>query len=337
MPVIGHALAGVATAAATRSVRPPVLAPSAWTATMVAFAYLPDAVGHALLMSGWMHGAVWSHAVVVAVPTAAVAGWIASWMLHIPGPTAVSLAVLSVLIHIALDLLGGTPRSPWWPLFAQPIQSRWILLPDHAITELLVCAVGSLLLLTAWRMRRASSAPVAPHSDIPVAPRHRLSGGIAIIVILAAAAVVHLARGRRQAQWTSALAHFSAGDMDAAIRAAGDAARWPSAASPGSAEYIMAEALVRSGDRIRAEAMYLESCRLAPDKFWPVADLALFHASGPESNDVRRRRTAPWRACLLDRFARHPDLQRMLDKIDRSLIDDAGAPARDRTDPLNQG
>ncbi|NOT00710.1 MAG: hypothetical protein HOP29_08790 [Phycisphaerales bacterium] len=319
MPVLGHAFAGVATAAAARSARPTTLAPSAWTALMVGFAYLPDVIGHGLLLCGVMTGPLWAHSVPVALPAAVIVGAVVSTLLYVPMAPVTALAALSVLIHIALDLLNGTTRAPWWPVAEQWVELRWTPLPDDPLNEFIYFCGAALVFLTGWWMRRPSAAISSPQTPTSAAARFRLVGHAAVIAIVAAAAIVHVLRGVRQSQLVRARATASTGDHAEAIRLAESAARWPWATGPGSAQYVMAEMLHQSGDRARAEAMYLESCRLGPDKFWPAADLALFHASGPEPTAERRRRVDPWRNVLSRRFARHPDLPRMLDKIDRAL------------------
>jgi membrane-bound metal-dependent hydrolase YbcI (DUF457 family) len=322
MPVLGHAFAGAATAAAARSARPTTLAPSAWTALMVVFAYIPDVIGHGLLLCGVVTGPLWAHSVVVALPAVIMLGAVLSTLLRVAVAPVTALAALSVLIHIALDLLNGTTRAPWWPVADQWVELRWTPLPDDPLNESIYFGGASLVFLAGWWMRRQSAATKSPPTPTDAAVRFRLAGYASVIAIVAAAAIVHVLRGVRQSQLVGARATALAGDHAEALRLAESAARWPWATGPGGAQYVMAEMLHQSGDRARAEAMYLESCRMGPDRFWPAADLALFYASGPESIAERRRRVDPWRNTLSRRFARHPDLPRMLDKIDTLLTAD---------------
>src|SRR5207244_1792911 len=108
-------------------------------------------------------------------------------------------------------------------------------------------------------------------------------------------------------------------DYTAAIQLADSVQPWPGAARPGEIDCLKAEAYADSGDRRRAEEHYLMARAADPSYFWSLADLADFHADPKQPLELRRQQAAPYVQELRTRFAGHPDLPRVLQKISRKL------------------
>jgi tetratricopeptide (TPR) repeat protein len=305
MPVLGHAAAGLATAAwAAR--RGAGNVPGAMELPLIlALAYAPD-------IAAWSAEPLWgaearraAHSLLVA-PLAAVAlgallarplgGW----------RRAFALALASLGLHDALDLLQGTDRAPAWPL---PLRETGVAaLPSGLFAEAVAfgLALAVLLGLTrgGWRAALEAARP----------PGRALAAGVVL-----AAALTHQLRERREAQFAAAQRAFAASDHRRVLDLLAAAERWPSTARPGRIDTLRADALAALGDRSRAERLYLAALAADPSYFWAAAGLAILRARGDAPVEQRRRRAAADGERLQHDFRGHPELPAALAAMDAAL------------------
>ena len=319
MPVIGHALVGLGTALSTSSARQnpatrPISKASAdyWILAMIVLAYLPDIAAQGLHAAGIADVSKITHSLGFAVASAPVAGWLLARARLASLRFAMTMAFLSVSLHIVLDLLQGTDRAVLWPLTAHRMSLGVALVPASLLGEVTIVSIGVALLLAVYRMRGGSLGGLwRPQAVVPA---------VCVGLIAALALTTHVLRDDRErqlraAKWLIEKQHaYSLG-----LQVLDRADRWPSPAKPGRIAYLRAEAFNRLGDRHRAEEHYLQSYAADPTYFWVVADLAIFYASGPEPEAVRRRAAAPYLERLRGRFSRHPELPETLERVQKLL------------------
>lgn len=319
MPLIGHALAGWATALEARP-RPPGGAGALFVPAVIVAAYLPDAVAQVGLIAGWSDAPQAGHSLLFAV---AAVPLLAALLARVGGVSyrrGLAVSGVSVLLHDLLDVLQSSDRQPWWPFSSRPVVLERALIPESPAGEAVVFGVLFALYLLAlrWR-RRGRDGPTPGPGALAWAGRAFTMG----LVVLAVA--THGLRERRERQLQMARERIEGRDYRGGLDVLEAASRWPSTAKPGRVDYLKGEAYAGLGDRGAAERHYLRSHRADPGYFWAVADLAVFYAGGPEPADERRRRVEPWLARLREEHPRHEALARVSRRVERAL----GGPVSD--------
>lgn len=314
MPVIAHAFAGLAIAAAVPAepVRTGVAARprSFWLLALLGLSYLPDILTQLLKPVYGQNASVLSHSVLIAVIGGGIAGLVLS-MLGVGVRRAVLVAIGAVLLHDAFDILQSPGREPFWPFLNWESPDELAILPRRLWGEAILCVslLAATVVATRNRARGDSGSRRLPSLTT-----------VAMVASMVAVAVsMHYVRGDRERALRRAYALVERRDYAGAIREADRADRWPAPARPGRSDYVRAEAWLGLGDRDKAEQYYLRSHRAAPDYFWTVADLAVLQASGGGSAAERARRAEPWITLLKSGFAGHPALERNLQRVRRAL------------------
>jgi membrane-bound metal-dependent hydrolase YbcI (DUF457 family) len=314
VPLIGHALAGWATA--LESEPPGDRARALWAPVVILTAYLPDAVGQLGLMAGWADAQRGGHSLLFALAASPLVAMAVSAVSRVSYRRAWLVSLGTLLLHDLMDVLQSTDRQPWWPFSSRPLVLDRPLIPESAVGEAMLFGglfLAYLVLRRLWR--RGTPAP--PGSRPLAAHAVTLS-----VVVLAVA--THGLRERRERQFEEARRQIERGEVRSGLDLLDRAEAWPSTARPGRADYLKGVASARVGDRAAAEASYLRSLRLDPGYFWAVADLAVLYAGGPEPEDARRLRVAPLLARLREEHRDHPDRARMEHRIERALAGPGG-------------
>ncbi|HET9313955.1 MAG TPA: metal-dependent hydrolase [Vicinamibacteria bacterium] len=309
MPLIGHALAGWATA--LESEPPGDRARALWVPAVIVTAYLPDAVGQLGLLAGWADGQRAGHSLLFAVVVSPLVAAAVAAVARASYRRAWLVSLGTLLLHDLMDVLQSTDRQPWWPFSSRPIVLDRPLIPASGVGEAALLG-GLFLAYVVFRRVRRGRTPAPPGA------RPWAVYAVTAAVVLAAVATYGL-RERRERQFDEARRQIERGDVRAGLELLDLADTWPSTARPGRADYLKGEAYARLGDRGAAEAAYLRSLRIDPGYFWAVADLAAFYAGGPEPEGARRSRVAPLLARLREEHPDHPDRARMERRIERAL------------------
>ncbi len=326
MPVMGHAFAGLATAALVRPGRVSSAAPVFWAPALLLLAYLPDIAAQVVQVLGLGTWVPVCHSIVLAVPVALLVAVLLRRLLLVPWRACLPVAFAGIVLHDLLDVLVGHRRQLWWPILDRPLSLTATEAELSMASEVLLFG-GPLLALLAirwlwgWCGDRSATELMQDRFDSARAWRQVwVAGGVTAIVLLAVAATQHL---RDLREWQLDLAWTMIGQRQSALalKLLDQAERWPSTARPGQIDYARAEAYADMGERVLAEQCYLRSYRADPSYFWAVADLAAFYASSEEPLDVRRRRAAPYLGRLTSEFTNEPALPRYLAKLQRRLSD----------------
>lgn len=296
---------------------------------MVVLAYLPDIAAQALHAAGRSDVSRLTHSLGFALLSAPAAGWLLARLRLARLKFATLVALLSVMLHIVLDLLQGTDRAVLWPFSSRPVDVGVALVPSSLGGELVFVGIIVAIAVAVSRSRGRTALPLR----LSVLP------AVCVALVLGLAVTTHILRDRRErqlriAKWLAEKQHEYAD----ALEVLDAAERWPSPAKPGRIDYLRAESFDRLGDRTRAEQYYLRSYSADPSYFWVVADLALFYASGPAPEPVRRRAAAPYVERLAEDFSRHPETPRVLDRVRRHLgasTQPGLAPPVSRSAPLH--
>jgi hypothetical protein len=121
MPVLGHAVAGLATtlfapAIVDVRVRRPQQNALAdyWSVALVAVAYLPDIAAHAVHLAGVSSASRLTHSLAFALLTVPIVGWRLSRLWGASVQSAIRIALFTILLHIVLDVLQSTDRAILW-------------------------------------------------------------------------------------------------------------------------------------------------------------------------------------------------------------------------------
>lgn len=309
MPLIGHALAGWATA--LESEPPGDRAGALWAPAVIVTAYLPDVAGQLGQMAGWADAPRAGHSLVFALAVSPLVALAVAAAGRVTYRRAWLVSLGTLLLHDLMDVLQSTDRQPWWPFSSRPLVLERPLIPESAAGEALLLGGLFLAYLLFRKVRGRGTTARAGRRSWAV---HSLT----IAVVLAAVAT-HGLRERRERQFEEARRQIERGDVRAGLGLLEQAGKWPSTARPGRAEYLKGEAHARRGDRDAAEASYLRSLAIDPGYFWALADLAAFYAGGPEPEEARRQRVVPLLARLREEHPKHPDLARMERRIARAL------------------
>ncbi len=314
MPVVGHAIVGIAAAVATGKAAPrtAVAGIGTWGLSLVCLSYLPDIAEQLAGYQDWRSAGAFSHSVLFAL----VAGGALAPVLARVGRTQVgasaAIAILAILAHDVLDILQSPDRMPAWPISTWRLSAAAGVIPASLLGEVVVLS-PALILAGLWRLSSRRATP-----PVPLRPAEAAAWFIIAAIVACAAVVSHL-RDVRHDDLLQARALVAQGDHVRALAACNRANRWPSTAAPGRVDYVRAEAWLGLGNRERAEKYYLSSRRLDPTYFWTVADLAAMYASGGKPLEQRRREAAPWIRVLETDFAGHPALPRTLWRVQQHL------------------
>ncbi len=328
MPVLGHALVGLAIGMCTKPSREvssssgsASFAYALWVPVAVALAYLPDVTGQLILVAGWSEARAMSHSVLFAiVASGAIAPALARMVQCSPRRVFV-LALVSVLVHDLLDLAQATDRMLWWPLSRRHVVLGFAPIPTEPSREALVFGFLFAVFLGCRRVAASVTAGRGPQPPPPSDPPTPLAwvGRGAIVLIMLAATLTHYLRATRERQLEDARTLLETRSYQRALETLDQAERWPSTAKSGRIDYVRAEAYAGIGDRQRAESHYLRAYHADPTYFWAVADLALFYASSDAPLAERRRLIAPYLHRLKSEFTDHWDLPRTLATLERKL------------------
>ena len=312
MPVIGHALVGFGTALVSLSARHPPgrmeseLRRDYWVLLVVVLAYLPDIAAQLLQTAGVSSVSRLTHSLGFALLSAPAVGWLMGRFRLARPAVATLVALVSVVLHIVLDLLQGTDRAALWPLSSRRFDLGFALIPSSLGGELVAVSlvVGAVLVVSHARGRDFTAIKV---SVVPA---------LCVALVLGLAVATHVLRDVRDrqlrlAKWLTEQRHA----YTVALEVLDEAERWPSPAKPGRVDYLRAQCFDRLGDRPRAEHHYLQSYAADPSYFWLLADVALFYASGPEPVAVRRLAAAPYVGRLTQRYSRHPETAKVLGRL----------------------
>jgi len=328
MPVLGHAFAGLVIGVSTepsargRSEPPGIGAPSAlWLPAVVVLAYLPDIVAQLGLIAGWSDSRLLGHSVIFAVAVSPAIAVVLMRVARVSFPRAFITALVSLLVHDALDLGQATDRAPWWPLSDRPIGVDLGFIPSDLLREAAVFGGLLVAFLALSHAARRWAGQSAVHPTIAGEGHARLAwlGRAFIVAVVVAAAVTHSLRDAREAQLETARDLVEQRAYQAGLEALARAEPWPSTTKPGRIDYVRAEAYAGMGDRQRAETYYLRAYRADRMYFWAVADLALFYASSDAPEAERRRLVGPYLSRLRTEFAGHPALPEMLTRVEGKL------------------
>ena len=327
MPVLGHAVVGLAIGMATRpparadSHRPGVENASVlWLPAVVVLAYLPDIITQVGVFAGWSDARLLGHSILFAVTVSAAIAAPLSRVAAVSFHRAFIISLVSLVIHDMLDLAQTTDRAPWWPLSERRVGFDLSPLPADPVREaavFLALFIGFLVLLHI--IRRLSGHSVAYPLGTSGCRKHVWLGRVLIAVIFLAALLTHGLRAARESQLEVAGRLLEQRAYQASLDTLAGAERWPSTDKPGRVDYLRAEAYAGLGDRQAAETHYLRAYRADPGYFWIVADLALFYAASGQPIAERRQQVAPYVYRLRAEFARHPGLPRVLAGVDRKL------------------
>src|SRR5262249_37294364 len=123
MPVLGHAIAGLATGMLTKPAShtssPPEHLPfrsAMWIPTVIGLAYLPDITAQLILLVTGNDERMMTHSVLFAFAAAAAIIPLLTKLGSVSIRHAFTITLISILAHDGLDLLQATDRAPWWPL-----------------------------------------------------------------------------------------------------------------------------------------------------------------------------------------------------------------------------
>ena len=309
MPVVGHAVAGLALAALSDDAQPTVgpqpFGPRALL--LVGLAYVPDIAAQLGMSAGLISAQVVSHSLIFAAVFAVVTGPVVARMTRLSLVQALALSLSSVVLHDAMDIAQSPGRMPFWPAHVVVDIGTWI--PSSLRGEALVC-LPFLLAAFAYQWRRkALQSP----------SRRDWASLTAVVLVVAAAAVASELRDRRERDLIRARALAESGQYQAALDACAVADRWPSTAAPGRIDYVRAMSWWGLGRDEMAEELYLRSYGADPGYIWAVADLAALYASSSAPIEERTRNAERWLTVLRERFPGHPALPQLIARVQGRL------------------
>ena len=317
MPIIGHAFVGIVTAhefepGGRRNPHPlRNLAQALWMPTIVGLAYFPDVVTQLGLWAGYGSAKLAGHSALIGLAAGVIAGILWARLTGASPRLTCALAVGSILAHDALDLLQATDRMPLWPLLRTPVGADWLFFPSRLSGELLwvglPCAVYEGR--RALRVRRSAAM---------LSPSAVWAGRALVLLMLASAVGVQLARREQRRQIDVADALLRTGRFAAALTVIDAADHWPWSTGPGRFDMLRGEAHGGLGDAVRAEMYLLKAYRSDPDGFRILADLADFYASH-DTAAQRLRRSAPYVDELRRRHSRHRSFPALMVRVERAI------------------
>jgi hypothetical protein len=293
-----------------------------WLPAAVTLAYLPDIVAQLGLLAGWSNARLLGHSVLFAVAVSPAVAAMLMQLARVSFSRAFLTVLLSLLVHDVLDLAQATDRAPWWPLSGRPVGIDLGLIPTDLLREAAVFGgllLGFLALHHAahrWAGHRPTASPMPGGNNTRLVWLSRgFIGGVVLTAV-----VTHSLRDEREAQLETGRALLEQRAYQVGFDALARAERWPSTTKPGRIDYVRAEAYAGMGDRRLAEAYYLRAYQADRTYFWVVADLALFYASSGEPLAERRRLAAPYLNQLRTEFIGHPELAKILERLEGKLV-----------------
>jgi membrane-bound metal-dependent hydrolase YbcI (DUF457 family) len=311
MPVIGHALAGLAVAswgqASGRIVKPDAFGRR--VLLLVALAYIPDFTAQLGVLAGFRGASVVTHSLFYAAAVSLLLAPLVTRVSRLSFRHAVALIAFSLVLHDGMDILQSPRRVPLWPIPLVVNVGRWI--PSTLQGELLVCLplLAAAIVYQWWWWRRGFHIPSG---------RDWVSVSVVAATVLVAMAASEV-RDSRERALIRARALAESGEFNAALEESKTADAWPYPTAPGRVDYVRALAWWGLGRGDLAEEFYLRSYAADPDYIWAVADLAALYASSDEPVEQRKRRAAPWLTILKDRFRDDPAAPRLIARVEREL------------------
>ena len=309
MPIIGHALAGLAVAswgeASGRIVKPHAFGRR--VLLLVALAYLPDLTSQAGVLAGFRGASVIGHSLLYATALSLLLAPLVARISRLSFGQSAALVAFSMAVHDGMDILQSPRRMPLWPLPLVVNVGRWI--PSTLQGELIACLplLGAAVAYQWWKHR------------LRIPSRRDWVGLSVVVAIVVAATVASEIRDRRERALNRARALAESGQFNAALEESKSADGWPYPTAPGRIDYVRALAWWGLGRTDLAEQLYLRSYEADPDYIWVVGDLAALYASSDQPVEERTRRAAPWLTILRDRFPEDPALPRLVARVQREL------------------
>jgi membrane-bound metal-dependent hydrolase YbcI (DUF457 family) len=328
MPVLGHALVGLATAIQCEprsrgDGRP--LAPAAvalWMPAVVAVSYLPDVVTQVGSIIGLERAGLIGHSLLVGVVAGALLAAIAACASGLPVVWLLLVSIGTILGHDVLDTLQATDRAPFWPWSTRTPHMGIQILPERSLSEgLLFLFLFGVFALCRVRSGRSlgSLAFDRPRASAALSAALAWAARGAICAILLAAVATHGIRGRRERQANLAGQLLRQGRYADALIAADAADHWPRVGKPGRIDLIRGETYAALGESAAAERLFLRAYEEDPTNFWAVADLVEFYAACDAPVAERRRLVQPYADELRRRFSHDQRLANVLARVDREL------------------
>ena len=309
MPVIGHALAGLAVAswgeASGRIVKPEPFGQR--VLLLVALAYIPDLTTQLGVLAGFRGASVIGHSLLFAAAASVLLAPLAARISQLSFRQSAALIAFSMVLHDGMDILQSPRRMPLWPVPLVVNIGRWI--PSTLQGELLACLplLGAALAYQWWR--RGLRIPTG---------RDWVSLSVVATIVVIATAASEL-RDRRERALIRARALAESGQFSAALDESRTADAWPYPTAPGRVDYVRAMAWWGLGRNDLAEAFYLRSYAADPDYIWAVADLAALYASSDEPIEQRKLKATPWLTILQHRFRDDPATPQLVARVERKL------------------
>lgn len=324
MPVLGHALVGVATAMecepqSQRDGRTLGLrALALWTPLVVGLSYLPDVITQTGSLAGIARASLVGHSLIVGVIAGVAIGAAWAWASGVSFVRALAVSIGSILGHDILDMMVATDRAPFWP-WSTRIVSITSPYPHRPLFE----AVFVLLFAAyaAWRLRSDKPSGTLRSLGIGSARGSATAWAAwgAVLILMLAAFSIRGLRGQRERAAREAGQLLDQGRYADALRVADTADHWPWPARPGRLDLMRGEAHDGLGESAVAERYFLQAYEKDPTNFWAVADLAEFYAARNVPAAERRRSSQPYTDELRTRFPGHERLPEVLARVDRKL------------------
>jgi hypothetical protein len=309
MPILGHALAGLAVASwgegSGHIIRPQPFGQR--VLLLAALAYIPDITAQLGVLAGFRDASLVGHSLMYAAVISVLLAPLVARAAGLPFRHAAALIAFSIVLHDAMDILQSPRRMPLWPLPIIVDVGRWIAPTLQG--ELLACLplLGAAVAFQ-WRKRGFHTPTRRDWASLSL---------VATIVVVGTAASE--VRDRRERALIRARALAEAGQFKEALEACATADAWPYPTAPGRVDYVRAMAWWGLGREDLAEQLYLRSYAADPDYIWAVADLAALYASSDETVDERKRKAARWLMILQERFRDDPALPRLIARVERAF------------------
>ena len=289
-----------------------------WCPFIVAVAYLPDIVNQVAMLLGTGDQSVITHSVPFALAVSPIIAACATRLTAAALRRTWIVTLATILIHDFLDFLQRPSRHLWWPFSTDGFGFNVEIIPTDPRAEGVAFGIGFALFVIGFaifgRLRRSRAETVVSRL-----PRGTWAGRSVALAIVACACVTHQLRAAREAKYSQVHDLLMGHKYKAVLEAVEHAERWPSVARPARLDYARAEAFLGLADRAQAEDYYLRSYRSDPDYFWVVGDLAAFYADSDEPMEQRRLQAGPYLTELKERFPAHPELDRVVARIERKL------------------
>jgi hypothetical protein len=311
VPVVGHALAGLAVAAWSDGSQR-VVGPESFSQRVLIFiglSYIPDIATQLAVIAGFRSASIISHSLIFAVGASVVLAPVIARATALSGRQAAVLVVFMALLHDGMDILQSPGRMPLWPIPFVVDIGEWI--PATLQGEVLVSLPCVLVALTYQWWKRGFRVPA----------RYDWVSVIAIVSIVASASIASEMRDERERDLIRGRALAESGQYQAALEACAMADRWPSTAAPGRIDYVRAMSWWGLGRIDLAEELYLRSYDADPGYIWAVADLVAMYASSRAPHEERSRKAERWLAILRERFRGHPALPGLTARVERNLAE----------------